>query len=159
VGLCYVHLDESKSEWELGGIIIGDSVRKLGLGSVLARLALCHVIATQRPWKYGQKIIAHVHEANPKPRNMLAAVGFKPDGQEVYEDSEAPPSLARNSDGKVVGDKFHFPPESLIGLVEWLRMGPQYLLRDKASNAILHTEPFSVNDLLASLQEATDEQT
>jgi RimJ/RimL family protein N-acetyltransferase len=77
VGLCYSHLDESTNEWEIGGLTVTDRFRKLHLGSFLVRFALAHTISTGDPWKYGQRIIAHVHSENNGPRDLLKRINFE----------------------------------------------------------------------------------
>lgn len=77
VGLCYAHLDEQSSEWEIGGLTINADVQRIGLGAVLARFALAHTIATDRPWNYHQEIVANVHIENDKPRKLLERLGFE----------------------------------------------------------------------------------
>src|SRR5690348_9515373 len=56
VALCYVTLNDN--EWELGGIIVAPDAKGLGIATLLARFAIAHTIAHQRPWSYGQNVIA-----------------------------------------------------------------------------------------------------
>src|SRR5260370_17564182 len=119
VGLCYGDLDKDSPEWEIGGLTITEAVQRLGLGSVLARFALAHTIANQRPWNYGQEIIAHVHEENPKPRKLLNELGFEFVKKEELSGATAPASMKRNGAGNVVGDKFQFVRERVRDLSGW----------------------------------------
>lgn len=157
VGFCYVHYQEEKREWELGGIAVPLLLQNLGLGSVLSNFALCHTVANQAPWRNGQEIMAHMHEDNQKPRNMLARIGFVRTGQDVYEDHEAPRSLKRNAEGKVVGHRFLFPKTSVGNLVTWLEAASEITLRDCVSKAVLKNYPASISDLLEGLREAARE--
>lgn len=120
VALCYAILDEDTQEWEVGGLIVAKPFRRGGLGIFLVRMALAHTMVFQQPWANDQRIIAHVHEANDKPRGLLEEVGF------IYSKSVEPPidivpgSMLRNEAGKVVGHEFEFPPDGLKRLSHWL---------------------------------------
>ena len=121
VGLCYSHLDDKTNAWEIGGLTVTANFQNLYLGSFLVRFALAHTISTGDPWKYGQRIIAHVHTDNQAPRNLLKRINFvfrRP--VEVPADvADAVPSMKRNADGKITGDEFEFKKASVRALHRW----------------------------------------
>lgn len=79
-----------------------------------------HVIANERPWHYRQTVIAHIHESNNAPRNIFGSSWFVFIEKETVPEKDAPPSMKRNSEGKLVGDKFQFPRSSVPTLSKWL---------------------------------------
>lgn len=117
VALVYMKLDEN--EWELGGLTVDISFQKNGIGTVLARFALAHTIVYEQPWRNGQEVIAHVHEANQSPRNLLARLGFEHAKPVEIPGDVAPASMKRNAAGNVVGDQFRFTPDGLRNLSRW----------------------------------------
>jgi RimJ/RimL family protein N-acetyltransferase len=119
VGLCYSHLDDKTNEWEIGGLAVTDRFQKLHLGSFLIRFALAHTISVGDPWKYGQRIIAHVHSDNNAPRNLLNRINFEYLGTIEVPADAAPPSMKRNPNGKLIGDEFEFKKSSVRSLYEW----------------------------------------
>lgn len=152
VGLCYIHLDEGKQEWELGGLVVSDAARGLRIGSVLASIALAHTIANHRPWAYGQEVIAHVHEYNQKPRNVLQNIGFEHIGK-TPPVPNAPPSMKRNPSGEVVGDIFRFPKQKMKQLSEWLN-AYDGRLANGAATAIVEVGQGGIESLREALNEA-----
>jgi len=153
VGLCYVHLEGH--EWELGGLVVSDDTRGLGIGSVLASFALAHTIANQRPWVYGQDVIAHVHEYNQKPRNVLQKIGFEQTGK-TPPVPNAPPSMRRNPAGEVIGDIFRFPKEKVKQLSAWLNAYNGNLAKG-AATAMIEAGQGGIGSLREALEEAARE--
>jgi RimJ/RimL family protein N-acetyltransferase len=120
VGLCYSTLDgEHGDEWEIGGLTVPEAMRDLHLATFLVRFATAYTIAMQRPWHYKQEIIAYVHKENDKPRNLLGRIGFEFKEPVLVDGGIAPPSMKRNADGKIPGDKFCFPKTSVKALLNW----------------------------------------
>jgi RimJ/RimL family protein N-acetyltransferase len=156
VGLCYVTLDET-NQWEVGGVTVADEVQKFHLGSVLVRFALAHTIAYQRPWHYGQKIIAHVHEDNQKPRNLLTRIGFEFAKKVEVPGDVAPATMKRNAEGKVCGDEFEFLPNAVVGLQGWFELDSSLMLADGHTPAIFENPPGGLESIRESLREAADE--
>lgn len=156
IGLCYVTLDDT-NQWEVGGVTVANKVQKFHLGSVLVRFALAHTIAYQRPWHYEQKIIAHVHEDNQKPRHLLARIGFEFTKKVEVPGNVAPASMKRNAEGKVCGDEFEFPPEAVVGLQEWFERDPSGMLADRHTPAIFENPPGGLESIRESLREAVAE--
>jgi GNAT superfamily N-acetyltransferase len=151
VGLCYATLEGE--EWEIGGLIVSKAAQDLGLGTVLVRFALAHTIAYNRPWFYGQKIIAHVHEANADPRNIIGRIGYKHICQIEVPAEKAPPSMKRNEEGKLIGHKFEFPQESLPALLRWFEEFDG-TLRDRTTPAIFEIKSGGLGSLISALREA-----
>ena len=154
VGICYVTFDEEKNRWELGGLGVLDSHRRFGLGRVLTRFALSKCIAANRPWFYNQDIIAHVHEFNQAPRNVLKEVGFEQNGQETAP-QEAPASMKRNAANQVVGDVFVFPKTAVRQLINALEKDFSEPLRDgEAKAAFDENDVWTLETLRKDLEEA-----
>jgi GNAT superfamily N-acetyltransferase len=152
VALCYATLEGN--EWELGGLLVADSVQGLGLGTALVRFALAYTIATQRPWFYGQEVIAHVHEANQDPRNLLKRVGFEQFDKVEIPGDQAPASMKRNAEGKLVGDKFRFPPHAVAELSRWFNEDFRGTLADGATQIIFEARTGGLDSLREALREA-----
>ena len=159
VGLCYVHLDGAV--WELGGITVSETARGLWIGSVLTNLALAHTIANQSPWSNQQEIIAHVHEENQSPRGLLERAGFKFLGEKTVipdEIAQTVPSMKRNKDGKIVGDKFQFPQAEVARLAKWLCDDFSGTLGDGVSQAVFdNIGPGGLNALQDAIRAARDD--
>jgi N-acetylglutamate synthase-like GNAT family acetyltransferase len=120
VGLCYAALDEKNDVWEVGGLIVAEELRKGGFGKLLLQMALAHTIAFQEPFKYGQRIISHVHVDNKKPRGLFEELHFEYSRQVKVPPEIAPASMARNEAGELIGDEFEFRRKALQELSRWL---------------------------------------
>jgi hypothetical protein len=156
VALCYAHLEEDAGEWELGGLTVIESVRFLGIGSILTNFALAHTIANQRPWSNGQTIIAHVHEANSKPRKVLGRIGFTHVGTVTLPGDIAPKSMKRDAQGNVVGDKFCFEKNKVVQLSNWFDEFDR-MLGDGATPTVFDIRPGGLDSLKEALREAANE--
>jgi hypothetical protein len=117
VGICYVmHAEDPKrlntERLEFGGVYVIDGCRGYGVATALGILA----ISIHHVWDPpGGPLVAHVHEANQLPRGMLQEhLGFVLVDREIPPSGIAPPSMARNQDGNVVGDLFRFDPAELL---------------------------------------------
>jgi ribosomal protein S18 acetylase RimI-like enzyme len=152
-GLCYVTLEGD--EWETGGLTVTEKNQGLHLGSALIRFALAHTIAYYRPWRYGQEIIAHVHEDNAKPRNLLQRIGFEFVKKVEIPGDVAPPSMRRNAEGKVPGDKFRFPPKAVVQLSEWF--ADDFLLADGKTPGIFEIQNGTIDSLREDLKQAVED--
>ncbi|WP_370090936.1 GNAT family N-acetyltransferase [Bradyrhizobium yuanmingense] len=69
LGLAYAHLDDQRFTRELGGLMVVRSWQRKGVGSVLMRLTLGHLLIEETTLARGQKIIAYV-------RTMKIRVGL-----------------------------------------------------------------------------------
>ena len=121
IALCYVTLDDDTDRWELGGLLVDNAHLHAGIGRFIARMSLAITVAYNDPFKYGQRVIAHVHELNDRPRRLLTQVGFvlTPEKEELPPEI-APASMARNAEGRVIGDVFEFIRDELPKLSRWI---------------------------------------
>ncbi len=123
VGICYVmHGNELESPHgersEFGGVYVTEDCRGLGIATVLGIVAISNHFAWDPPIG---RLVAHVHEANLLPRGMLEKqLGFVRVGQEIPPNDVAPPSMARNERGEVVGDIFEFQLPTLVRFADWI---------------------------------------
>ena len=145
VALCYATLDEEHHEWEVGGLHVLDSLQRLGIGEILVRFVLCLVVAHERPWDSGDKVIAIVHEENQKPRKLLRSIGFQqmppPEGRVTLPKERAAPSMKRNAEGEIVGHKFNFPREAIKSLCAWLTQNFLGVTLRDGTHAVLQVRP------------------
>jgi hypothetical protein len=118
--MCYAMSNEEETEYEIGGLIVAPTAQKLGLGTILTRFAVAHVIANERPWHDNRTIISFIHESNNAPRKIFDRSWFKYLHKEPVPEERAPSSMKRNADGKLVGDKFLFPRSAVRDLSRWL---------------------------------------
>lgn len=141
VGLAYAHLDDQQSTWELGGLMVVKSQQGKGLGSVLMRLTLGHLLFEETPLAQGQKIIAHVLKDNADPRRIIQdRLKFKFISPLRIPASELP-GLRANAEGLVEGDEFHIVvPESLIALAEWVEIWKSKLNNGEETKIILRPD-------------------
>lgn len=151
VALCYVALDSNEKEFELGGLVTDPALHGLGLGTFLARFALAHTLAFQRPWNYGQTVIAHVHEANDEPRRILEHLGFGFPSKVEVPDAIAPPSMRKNEEGKLIGHKFVLQSRAANTLGTWLETFNGKLGKTEAE-AILDLGPITLPQIIEALQ-------
>jgi GNAT superfamily N-acetyltransferase len=111
----------SHDEWEIGGLMVHDEMRGKGLGRVMMRLPLVHMLVNEQPFASEPQplIVAHVLRGNDAPRRIIPEVGFE-FAKAVEIDSLYLPGLKADEDGMVRGDEFHFPmPSGLIKLADW----------------------------------------
>lgn len=123
VGMCYVVLATDLSgnpRMEFGGLNVSDGCRGLGVAAALGTVA----ISTQLGWDPKPEkvpLIAHVHEENKLPRNVLSQhLGFADTGKQEVPPVEPPPSMKRNASGQVVGDLFAFQNRQLMTFADWI---------------------------------------
>lgn len=155
VGLCYIK-DEG-GEWELGGLSVEPAAQARGIGTALARIALAHTMAFKEPWKYGNELIAHVHQANEDPRKLLDKLGFAFVKLIEVPAAVAPPSMKRNAEGKIVGDKYRFTREGLQRLAQWFENDSHELFN--GSTASINLGPVALDELRAALHDIAERYT
>jgi hypothetical protein len=157
VAMAYATLEEKNREWEFGGLIVGNDIQKLGIATTLVGFTLCSLIANERPWHYGDAIITHIHEDNPRPRNLLSGWGFQPiegpEGKTTLKGEMAPPSMKRNAEGDVVGDKFRLPRAAVRKLATWINTEFEGVLRDGKTRAIFEVRPSGPDSVKEALKQ------
>jgi hypothetical protein len=120
LALTYAHFDSGDRTWELGGLMVAVSQRNKGLGSILMRLALGHVLFEEHPLENKYNIVAHVLKSNPDPRDIIQhSLKFRLE-RELEIPADALPGLKANAAGIIEGDEFHFTPDSLTALIDWV---------------------------------------
>ena len=152
VGLCYIKRDSDTEPYELGGLTVPESLQKHGIGEMLAKFALAHVMAFDDPWSTKQDVIAHVHESNQKPRHLLERLLFEHVETKAYPGEGFPPSMKRNASGEVVGDIFRFTVSGLVTLAEWFTNEFRGTLRTGAK-VEFQLGPVTLGELLEDLRE------
>lgn len=120
VGLQYAVFDEEANQWEIGGLTVAPMYRGYGLGTLLVRFALAFTFALEQPWLNREHVVAHVHENNMDPRNLLHRLGFDLHKMVEIPDEVAPKSMKRNADLNVSGMELRFTAAGLQELVRWL---------------------------------------
>lgn len=124
VGICYIMEGEDpidfSERYEFGGIFILPKFQGLGLATALGILSLSQYCVYDPPTG---KIIAHVHENNEDPINLLTTrLGFALTGQETIPDEIAAKlSMEKNASGKVVGNLYDFNFSKLKDFADWLK--------------------------------------
>ena len=152
VGLCYVKRDSDTEPFELGGLTVAEAHRKGGIGVMLVRFALAHVMVYDDPWSTKQAIIAHVHESNDNPRRLLDLLFFEHLERKAYPGEGFPASMKRDTEGRVVGDIFQFTPKGLQALADWFTNEFRGTLSNGAK-VEFHLGPVSLGEMLEDLRE------
>ena len=128
VALCYVAPSKhDEKSWEIGGMVVDDTLKQRRMGSLLVRFALAHTIVFQQPWENNQRLIAHVQEGNKDPRRLIDSLGFH--YVKKVELANPPKSMKRNAEGKVVGDEFELPPAASKALASWFHQELDQLMK------------------------------
>jgi len=156
LALCYAALDESSNEYEVGGLAVLPEVQQLGVASVLARFAIAHIIANDRPWHYGYRIVAYVHEDNQNPRALVDRLGFQHIGRFTLKNAVTS-TMKQNPKGEVMGDKFEFPRACVKQLLNWFEKEFRNLLRDGVTPAIVELKPGGLQSIIEALRQEAAE--
>ena len=136
VGLCYImHGQEptppNAERGEFGGVYVTENCRSLGLASCLGKAAISNHFAWDPP---KGRLIAHVHEDNSLPRDLLEKrLGFFRNGEESPPASAVPPSMKRNAGGQVVGHLFEFRRKTLIDFASWIETASEVIETKKGA--------------------------
>ena len=132
VATCYA-TRERHDEFEIGGLVVSDSVRNLGIASILVRFAIAYVISYEFPRSYA--IVANIDQRNQDPRNLLAALQFE--------------KVASIQIADVVKDKFIFSSAGFRRLSEWFNRFDGFL-KDGLTPATIVAELDYIRAVLAS---------
>jgi hypothetical protein len=121
VGSAYFAFDEATGTWEIGGIMVAQPERASGVGGILARLTLGHVLVMENPIKRGHLVIAHVHVDNKAPIGLLtSALKFKMPEQPQEFPGARLRGLRKNDRGNVEGYELSMSvPDTVNALAEW----------------------------------------
>jgi hypothetical protein len=118
LALAYFRLDGG--QWEVGGLMVAVQERGNGLGALIMRLTLGHLLFVEDPLARQEPIIAHVHVENAEPRLIIEhALKFR-FTQRIKKSGSELPGLRTNAAGDVEGDEFELVrPDTLIALTKW----------------------------------------
>jgi hypothetical protein len=124
VGMVYAVLD-GVATWELGGLMVAEDYRKeRGLGTLLMRVALAHMLFEQDPLhdEPPATVVTHVLYGNDAPRKIIQAqLGFAHRYPVSIHGSRLP-GLPTCDHGFVHGDEFVLDlPGALHLLAAWAR--------------------------------------
>lgn len=118
LALAYFRFDGGK--WEVGGLMVATQERGKGVGSIITRLTLGHVLFEEDPLDRGESIIAHVHAENLEPRRIIEDVLKFRLSRRIKVPGSALPGLRTNTAGEVEGDEFELvKPNTLDALAQW----------------------------------------
>lgn len=118
VALAYFCFDDGK--WEIGGLMVAVQERGKGVGSIITRLTLGHVLFEEDPLDRGESVIAHVHAENLEPRPIIENVLKFRLSRRIKVPGSALPGLRTNAAGEVEGDEFELVmPDTLNALAQW----------------------------------------
>lgn len=122
VGMSYANVKDDLSEVEIGGLMVDATMRGKGLGDVLMRLPLAHLLVNEQPlaWSPAPTILTHALKDNHLPRGIIGRVGFR-FATDVTIPGAMLPGLRTESDGNVHGTEFHLAiPDGLHSVADWL---------------------------------------
>ena len=136
LALAYSTLDGDA--WEVGGLMVAVQEKGKGIGSIIARLTLGHLLFEEDPLGNGQRVIAHIHALNDEPRHLFEDVlKFSITNRVCIPVSELP-GLKANADGYVEGDELGLVnPQTLTDLASWCRAWKDRLKDGRAAAIVL----------------------
>jgi len=118
LGLAYFSFDNGS--WEVGGLMVAAQEKAKGVGSIIARLTLGHVLFEEDPLDRGESVIMHVHVENKTPRPIIEHVLKFRYSRPIKAPGSAFPGLRTNAAGDVEGDEFKLvKPDTLDALAQW----------------------------------------
>jgi ribosomal protein S18 acetylase RimI-like enzyme len=150
VAVAYAMRDKTLPRLEIGGVSVDESVRGIGLGTVLMRFALMHTMVFDDPWRDHLTVVAHVREDNAEPKDLLRLLGFELCGPVEVPKDIAPSTWKTNEQGKIIGDEFRFTLDGLRKLARWLEEDFETL---RKSGFRLDFGPFTIQQIIGSLQQ------
>ena len=113
------------------------AVREKGKrGSPLARLALVNTLVKEDAFRRGDRVIAHVLDTNPEPRDLIEkALRFTYQERSTIPGDKLP-GLRTNADGNVEGDVFALTDaREITALADWC---------DRAAAQLPHGRPLNI---------------
>lgn len=123
LALAYASYNEIEKECEIGGLMVAVQARGKGLGTLVMRLALAHIVLEENLLSDPNvRVVAHVLKANPMPRNIIESQLQFVHARQVEIPQEALPGLRADPDGIIRGDEFELSnPKTLLALAEWAK--------------------------------------
>lgn len=123
LALAYASYNEIEKECEIGGLMVAVQARGKGLGTLVMRLALAHIVLEENLLSDPNvRVVAHVLKANPMPRNIIESQLQFVHAKQVEIPQEALPGLRADPDGIIRGDEFELSkPRTLLALAEWAK--------------------------------------
>lgn len=121
LALAYANYDKDDKVCEIGGLMVSLQARGKGLGAMMMRLALAHILVEEDLLSDPDvRIVAHVLQSNDAPRGIIEReLGFKKAGVVERPASELP-GLRADDDGVIRGDEYEISlPKTLQILAEW----------------------------------------
>lgn len=120
-GLAYAAYTSNK--WEIGGLAVEAEARDKGVGLLLAKLVLGHLLFEEDPLENDPprpaRIIAHVLESNKDPLKIMERLRFREAGPISIHGSQLP-GLPVDDQGYVHGTEYELTvPETLMMLSAW----------------------------------------
>lgn len=152
LAMSYANFDDGA--WEIGGLMVDPEMRGKGVGTIMMRLPLAHLLFTEQPlsWTPRPPILTHVLKGNEAPRRIIPEVGFEFE-KPVRVPPSAVPGLKVEADGWVHGDEFHLAtPEALLRLADWAGSWTGRL-RDGTSAEIDLLDGTTMNDWSAAFRD------
>lgn len=116
---------EDQDALEIGGVMVATSKLGTGIGSTVMRLVLGTVLTELNPLYSGQRVIAHVHAENDKPRPLIQQALCFAHVCKVSIPGYKLPGLKTDAKGFVNGDEFELSiPNTLQSLADWCDCWP-----------------------------------
>jgi len=139
------HYFPDGANWEIGGLMVATSERGNGVGPVLSRVRLAHLLFDEDPFLGGGNIITHVHAENQAPRRLLTeSLKFKHRGRAAFSGSKYP-GLKADAEGNVWGDEFEIDRTATpLSLATWCEAWTG-TLKDKRKATIVLGEGISLS--------------
>jgi hypothetical protein len=124
--------------WEVGGLMAGAQERGKGVGSIIARLTLGHLLFEEDPLDRRESVIAHVHVENGAPLPIIKNVLKFRFSRSIKVAGSDLPGLRTNKEGYVEGHEYELvKPDTLNALAEWCENWKGKLKDGRGVNIVL----------------------
>ena len=153
LAMSYAAFAEPEQQWEIGGLMVSEEARGKGLGSIMMRLPLVHMLVNEQPLAQTPRprIVTHILAGNLGPRNIVPAVGFARTCS-VEIPAAALPGLKADADGIIRGDEYDLAvPSALTSLSAWCD-GWNGTLADGSAATIEFLEGSGIQDWAEALR-------
>jgi hypothetical protein len=138
LALAYSSFEEGR--WEVGGIMAAMQERGTGVGPIITRLTLGHLLFEEDPLDRGEPVIMHVHAENEAPRNLIEkGLKFRL-SKRIAVPGWMLPGLRTNAANEIEGDEFELVnPDTLIALADWCDSWNGKLKDDRDARVVLRS--------------------